>query len=345
MKTAAIIPCYKVRAQVLTVVSELIGRVDKIFVIDDKCPQGSGQIVQEHFPDSSTVKVVFHDQNQGVGGAVATGYKAALAENFDICIKLDGDGQMDPGYIDVLIAPILHKEADYTKGNRFYEIEYLQTMPPMRIFGNAVLSLVNKCSTGYWNIMDPTNGYTAIHSTALRMINFDKVAKRYFFESDMLFRLSSIRAVVRDTPMPSVYGNETSNLKISRVLVDFPSRYLVNFFKRFFYNYILRDISPATLESMLGSVLTITGTAYGAYNWINAGFSGSPTPTGTVMLVALMVILGAQLLLAALAYDINNVPKDPLQSMPALQITPKPLRGQAFAKAETFSDSSDPYVG
>ncbi|EIM25604.1 hypothetical protein MicloDRAFT_00063310 [Microvirga lotononidis] len=251
---------------------------------------------------------------------------------------------MDPGYISVLIAPILHNEADYTKGNRFYEIEYLKTMPPMRVFGNAVLSLVNKCSTGYWNIMDPTNGFTAIHSTALRMINLDKVAKRYFFESDMLFRLSSIRAVVKDTPMPSVYGEEKSNLRISRVIIDFPSRYLVNFFKRFFYNYILRDISPATLESILGTILTMTGAIYGAYNWINAGITGSPTATGTIMLVALMVILGVQLLLAALAYDINNVPKDPLQTMPALQIIPEPLRGQAFNKVDTFATSSDSYA-
>ncbi len=299
--------------------------------------------MQEHFNENSSIKVLFHDKNQGVGGAVSTGYKAALAEKFDICIKLDGDGQMDPGYIEVLIAPILHKEADYTKGNRFYEIEYLKTMPPMRVFGNAVLSLVNKFSTGYWNIMDPTNGYTAIHSTALRMINLDKVAKRYFFESDMLFRLSSIRAVVKDTPMPSVYGAEKSNLKISRVLVDFPSQYLVNYFKRFFYNYILRDISPATLESLLGSILTITGAAYGAYNWINAIVTGDPTPTGTVMLVALMVILGVQFLLAALTYDINNVPKDPLQTLPALQITPEPLRVSAAHEAVKLINSTNKY--
>jgi glycosyltransferase involved in cell wall biosynthesis len=328
MKIAVVVPCYKVSAQIIGVVAEIIGQVDGIFVVDDKCPEGSGRLVQSNFAHEASVTVLFHEENQGVGGAMATGYRAALGEGYDIVVKMDGDGQMDPGYIQVLVAPIVHREADYTKGNRFYEIDYLKTMPKMRIFGNSVLSFVNKCSSGYWNIMDPTNGYTAIHATALARLDFSKIAKRYFFESDMLFRLNSIRAVVRDIPMPAVYGDEKSNLKISRVLIDFPQRYLVNFLKRFFYNYILRDLNPASIEAVLGTILVVLGASGGIYNWTNAIITREATPIGTVMLVALMMILGAQFLLAALSYDITNVPKEPLQTVPGLGLRPQPLRGK-----------------
>jgi glycosyltransferase involved in cell wall biosynthesis len=337
MRIAVVIPCYKVRSHIVDVVGELLERVDGIFVVDDKCPEGSGTLVQETFHGEPSVKVIFHHENQGVGGAVVSGYKAALAQNFDICVKMDGDGQMDPGYIGVLVAPIVNKDADYTKGNRFYEIEYLRTMPAMRIFGNSVLSFVNKISSGYWNIMDPTNGYTAIHATALARLNFDKIAKRYFFESDMLFRLNNIRAVVRDVPMPAIYGDEKSNLKISRVLIDFPQRYLINFFKRFFYNYILRDLNPASIEAILGALLVLLGTTNGIYNWINAIATREATPIGTVMLVALMLILGAQLLLAALSYDMTNVPKDPLQTIPGLDLRPQPVRSKPGGAVRTVT--------
>lgn len=337
MKIAAVIPCYKVSAHILDVVAELIGRVDTIIIVDDKCPQGSGKLVQSVYCNEPSVHVIFHDENQGVGGAVVSGYKFALEKGYDICVKLDGDGQMDPGYIEVLIAPITNKDADYTKGNRFYAIEHLKAMPTVRIFGNSVLSFVNKFSSGYWNVMDPTNGYTAIHSTALSRLDLDKLARRYFFESDMLFRLNSIRAVVCDVPIPAVYGDEKSNLKISRVIADFPRRYLLNFFKRFFYNYVLRDLNPATIEAILGLTLLLIGTSSGSYYWIIASITRDPTPIGTVMFVALTVILGAQLLLAALAFDINNVPREPLQRIPGLGIRPKPLRhsrGQSNTKTE-----------
>ena len=314
MRVAAVIPCYRVGRHILDVVRLALTKVDVVYVIDDCCPDKSGNLVAEHFL-TDRVRVIRHTVNQGVGGAVISGYLAARQDAVDIVVKLDGDGQMDPDNIPALIAPIIANTADYTKGNRFFNIEYLRHMPPVRVFGNSALSFVNKISSGYWNIMDPTNGFTAIHSTALREIDLDKIAKRYFFESDMLFRLNVIRAVVRDVPMASIYGDEESNLKIGKVLVDFPLRYLKNFFKRFFYNYILRDMNIGTIETLVGLFLVLAGGTWGIINWISHGMIEQETPAGTVMLATLPIIIGSQLLLAAIGTDIHNVPNEALQKM------------------------------
>ncbi|MDB5582206.1 MAG: glycosyltransferase family 2 protein [Bradyrhizobium sp.] len=314
MKVAAVIPCYRVSKHIIDVVERTSPVVDMIYVVDDQCPEGSGALVAQHFP-TANVRVIQHQVNKGVGGAVVSGYRAALADDIDIVVKVDGDGQMDPLQIASLIAPIAARRADYTKGNRFFNIEDLRQMPFVRVLGNSALSFVNKISTGYWNIMDPTNGFTAIHKSTLKLLDLDKLAARYFFESDMLFRLSIVRATVRDVSMPALYADEESNLKIRKVLFDFPGKYLLNFFKRFFYNYILRDMNIGSIETILGSVLFIFGVTWGLFNWIASGLEGVATPVGTVMLASLPIILGSQLLLAAVAYDIYNVPSEPLQGI------------------------------
>lgn len=314
MKIGAVIPCYRVRRHIEAVVERALAQVDMIYVVDDCCPEQSGDLVAERF-SSPKVRVIRLPVNEGVGGAVMAGYRAALADGIDIVIKLDGDGQMEPENIPGLIAPILAGSADYTKGNRFFQIEYLRNMPPLRVFGNSSLSFINKISSGYWNIMDPTNGFTAIHAAALRAIELDKIAKRYFFESDMLFRLNVVRAVVRDVPIPAIYGDEESNLRIGKIVIDFPQRYLKNFFKRFFYNYILRDMNMGTIETVLGVPLVCGGILFGAVTWINSAMQATATPIGTVMLATLPIILGSQLLLAAIGYDIYNVPTEPLQKL------------------------------
>src|SRR5690606_32001950 len=147
------------------------------------------------------VRVIRHASNLGVGGAVITGYQAAIADGMDILVKLDGDGQMDASLIPDFIEPIINGEADYTKGNRFFDLEELRSMPRIRLIGNAVLSFMTKFSSGYWNLFDPTNGFTALHADVARYLPLSKISKRYFFESDMLFRLNTLRAVVHDIPM------------------------------------------------------------------------------------------------------------------------------------------------
>ncbi len=248
---AVVIPCYRVTAHVLQVIAAVGPEVHRIFVVDDACPDGSGALVQAQCTDPR-VKVYFHESNQGVGGAVMTGYKAAMADDMDIIVKVDGDGQMAPALIPYFIAPILKGQADYTKGNRFYDLTHIGQMPRIRLFGNMVLSFMAKLSSGYWNLFDTTNGFTAIHAKAARRIAFDKVSQRYFFETDLLFRLNIIRAVVIDIPMDASYGSEKSNLQASRVLGEFFVKHLRNFAKRVVYNYFLRDMTAASLELVLG---------------------------------------------------------------------------------------------
>jgi dolichol-phosphate mannosyltransferase len=310
IQIAVVVPCYKVTRHVLEVISAIGPEVARIYVVDDKCPDGSGNYAEANCKDPRVV-VLRHEINQGVGGAVMTGYRAAIEDGVDIIVKVDGDGQMDPSLIPNFIEPILAGEADYTKGNRFFDLEEIRAMPRLRLFGNAVLSFMTKLSSGYWDLFDPTNGYTAIHADVARRLPFKKISSRYFFETDMLFRLNTLRSVVVDVPMDANYGDEISNMKISKIIGEFLLKHVRNFVKRIFYNYYLRDVSLASIELPLGVLLFVFGAFFGGWNWLLASREGITTPAGTVMLSALPVLMGLQLVLAFLAYDIASVPRRP----------------------------------
>lgn len=309
---AVVIPCYRVKKHILNVLSAIGSEVHKIYVVDDKCPEESGRFVLVNCSDNR-LKVLHHDVNQGVGGAVMTGYQAAVNDGADIIVKIDGDDQMDPKLLMDFIAPILAGEADYTKGNRFYDLEEINAMPKIRIFGNAILSLMCKFSSGYWDLFDPTNGYTAIHADVARSLPLKKISKRYFFETDILFRLNTLRAVVIDIPMCAKYADEVSGLKISKIVGEFFIKHLRNFIKRIFYNYYLRDLTVASLELPIGLFLFVFGTIFGFYNWGMAALNNTSTPLGTVMIAALPILVGIQLILAFLSYDVSTIPRRPIQ--------------------------------
>ncbi|MGR9098980.1 MAG: glycosyltransferase family 2 protein [Gammaproteobacteria bacterium] len=314
MKIAVAIPCFKVTSKILSVLQNIGPEVDRIYVVDDGCPEFSGTFVQRHCNDKR-VLILKNGVNMGVGGAVIAGYRMALEEGMDIVVKIDGDGQMDPSLIPKFVKPIAAGKADYTKGSRFYSLEALHVMPPLRKFGNAMLSVVNKASSGYWNIMDPTNGFTAIHSRALSLLPLEKISNGYFFESDMLFRLGTIRAVIKDIPMDCKYGDEISNLNLLDVAVSFPPLYAKAFIKRVFYNYVLRDFNGATLELILALPLLGFGFFWGVLQWIISAMESHAAATGTIMLSVLPIILGFQLLLSAIHFDMTNIPETPLQEM------------------------------
>jgi glycosyltransferase involved in cell wall biosynthesis len=307
---AVVIPSYKVTAHIVETIGEIGPEVAHIIIVDDACPDGSGKLVEQEVKDKR-VKVIFHTENQGVGGAMITGYRAALETDAQIVVKLDGDGQMDPALIKDLIAPIVTGRADYTKGDRFDSLTGLSQMPGIRLFGNAGLTLLTKISTGYWNITDPTNGYTAIHRDALKALPLGMLSKRFFFESDMLFRLSVYRAVVWDVPMQARYGNEKSNLSIAKTLWEFPWKHFKNFHKRLFLNYYLRDVSAASIELPLGFVLWWFGVIAGFDALISSLSNGVAASTGTVMISVVPLILGFQLLLAFVSHDVSTVPTRP----------------------------------
>lgn len=311
MELAVVIPCYRARRHVLEVIAGIPPSVGRIHVVDDACPDATGRHVEAQCRDPR-VRVHYNARNLGVGGAVLRGYEEALACGATIIVKIDGDGQMDPALIPQFTAPILRGEADYTKGNRFYDLANIGRMPPLRILGNAALSLMAKLSTGYWDIFDPTNGYTAIHADVARRLPMAKISQRYFFESDLLFRLNTLRAVVADVPMDARYGDETSHLHISRVIGEFLVKHLRNTVKRIFYNFFLRDMSIASLELVAGCVLILAGGLYGASAWIRSAQTGQATAPGTVMLAALPLIIGLQFVLAFLSYDIASVPRRPI---------------------------------
>jgi len=310
-KIAVVIPCYRVKNHIRLVLEKIPKEVGMIFIIDDHCPENSGNFVKAVNKDKR-VQIIFHDENQGVGGAVISGYKAAVMAGATIIIKIDGDGQMNPDLIPSFIKPILDGKADYTKGNRFFNIKNLLEMPFSRLFGNSMISLINKAVSGYWDIMDPSNGYTAIHASVLRQLPLEKVDPRYFFESDMLFWLSSIRAVVQDIPMKSIYENESSNLKIKRILFEFPIKYFKRFFQRIFYTYFLRDFNAGTVQIISGVIFTFSGFIFGLHEWSKSIESGIPATSGTVMLAALPFLVGVQLMISAINYDIKSVPRNPI---------------------------------
>jgi dolichol-phosphate mannosyltransferase len=308
---AVVIPCYRVKRHILGVLSAIGSECEAIYVVDDACPEHTGDHVETECHDPR-VHVIRCPRNLGVGGATITGYRAAIADGADLIVKLDGDGQMDPGLIPRLVRPLQDGEADYVKGNRFFDLEGLRSMPALRMAGNSLLSFLSKLSSGYWNIFDPTNGFTAIHALVARQLPLDKLSPRYFFESDLLFRLGTLRAVVSDIPMPAIYGDERSSLVIRNIVGEFFLRHTANTFKRIFYSYYLRNFNIASIEIVLGIVFMTFGIWFGASNWIEGSQQGIPTTSGTVMLAALPLLVGVQLILAFLSYDLQNVPRDVL---------------------------------
>ena len=328
---AVVIPCYRVTRHVLEVIAAVPDSVDLIICVDDACPDASGDHIEASCSDPR-VRVVRHGLNQGVGGAVMTGYRTAIDLGCEVMVKIDGDGQMDPGLLPLFVAPILRGDADYTKGNRFWDLTHIRRMPPVRRMGNLALSFLAKLSTGYWDVFDPTNGYTAIHARVAAHLPMGSISSRYFFETDVMFRLNTLRARVVDVPMDARYGDEESHLSVRRALAEFAFKHVRNFGKRIVYNYFLRDLSVASLELVVGLALALFAVAFGGFHWAQGLASGEPTPVGTIMVATVAAISGLQFLLAFVAYDIASVPRSALHPLllaragpcPKGQISPRP---------------------
>lgn len=308
---AVVIPCYRVGDLVLDVIARIGNEVGWIFVVDDQCPVQTGDLVEARCTDQR-VKVLRHALNQGVGGATITGYKAALGTQAKVIVKIDGDGQMNPDLIPKLTRAILSGRADYVKGNRFHRIRDVRDMPPLRLLGNAALSFLTKLSSGYWQLFDPTNGFTAIHRLVLFEIDFDALSKRYFFESDLLYNLNQVRAVVEEMPMQSVYADEPSSLSPLKMIFPFFKGNAKNFLRRILYTYFVRNFSAATLELLFSIPMVLFGMVYGFIHWINGLGSGHSAAPGIVMAAALPLIIGVQLFLSWLNYDVSAQPSQPI---------------------------------
>lgn len=323
-QVAVVIPAYRVRDQILGVLEEIGDEVFAIFVVDDACPEGTADLVSEECSDPR-VRVIRNDRNLGVGGATMRGYRCALEQGADVIVKLDGDGQMDPRDIGRLVRPVSNGLADYTKGNRFHDLDGLGQMPLSRLLGNMLLSFLAKLSSGYWQLVDPTNGFTAINARLLDFLPMNKISTGYFFESDLLFRLNLLRCVVQDVPIRARYGDEKSSISIPREAYRFFFGHCRNTFKRIVYRHFIRGFSLASVEFVVGLAALIFGLVFGGVQWANLSAAGKFASSGVVMIAGLPIIVGMQLLLSAINYDIQDTPRVPLSSLLDLENnTPPP---------------------
>ncbi|MCL4270366.1 MAG: glycosyltransferase family 2 protein [Anaerolineales bacterium] len=308
-KIAVVIPAYRVERDIQSVLQGIPAYVTTVIVVDDASPDASADLVAAAAKRDRRIILVRHEQNQGVGGAMVTGFSKAMELGVEIVIKLDGDGQMDPAHIPALITPLIEGDADYVKGNRFRDFQSLKKMPLIRRIGNLGLSFLTKAATGYWNIFDPTNGYFAIRADVLKQIPLGKIDKTYFFETSMLSHLYLLDAYVMDVTIPARYSGETSSLSIRRVLFEFPFKLTRTLVKRIILKYFILDFSMMSIYLLTGIPLLLFGLIFGITKWIQYAQLGIPAPTGTVILPTLSVILAIQILLSAIEIDLNAAPR------------------------------------
>jgi dolichol-phosphate mannosyltransferase len=307
---AVVIPCFNVAVHVEATVRSVPPWVRTIVAVDDGSTDET-RTVLDGIHDERLIRIA-HERNEGVGAAVVTGYRAALRQGAEICVKMDGDGQMSADDLPRLVEPLLRGEADYAKGNRFWMLDALRAMPRIRLIGNGILSFLTKLASGYWSIFDPTNGYTAIREPVLRKLDFRRLHRRYFFETSMLIELNIHRAVIRDVEMPARYGSESSSLRVGSVMVRFPLLLMRGLARRFFWRYMIRDFNVLTLSVLTGIPALLFGTTFGGYHWWLSLSTGVPATAGTTILAALPIILGFQCMLTALVLDVLYQPVAPV---------------------------------
>ncbi|MBW2093145.1 MAG: glycosyltransferase family 2 protein, partial [Deltaproteobacteria bacterium] len=254
----AVIPAYNEAGQIGKVIETMPDYIDHMVVVDDASRDETVEVVRNYQKDNHKIILLEHEANQGVGGAIATGYKWARDNGMDIAVVMAGDGQMDPRDLPALLDPVVEEGVDYTKGNRLFTGEAYSKIPKVRYYGNAFLSLLTKMSSGYWHVADSQSGYTAINAKALHTINWDKMYKRYGQPNDLLIRLNQYDFRVRDVQTRPVYNvGETSGIKLYRVVPKIVWILFRGFWQRFFFKYVIRDFHPLIFFYLLSFFLLI----------------------------------------------------------------------------------------
>jgi glycosyltransferase involved in cell wall biosynthesis len=317
-RVAAVVPAYKEELMIGRVIETMPDYIDDIVVVDDFSPDDtSGAVTRVNDP---RVTLIRHETNQGVGGAIITGHKAAMELGSDVNVVLAGDAQMDPAYLPRLLDQVTSGGFGFAKANRFYAPESFSGMPGHRVFGNIVLSFMTKLASGYWNLFDPQNGYTAIRTDVVRRVPLDRIAKRYSFENDLLTHLNILQVPAVDVPIPAVYGDEVSSIKLSSVIPELIYRLTAGFWTRIWYRYVLWSFSPIALLLFMG--LVMLGFGLIVTIWLIFQIAASVIATAAkLMLGALPLMLGTQLLISALQLDIQATPSTP--TMPPFDDAPR----------------------
>lgn len=305
-----VIPAYRAAATIADVVAQALRYAQGVVVVDDGCPQKTGAVARAAFAGEDRVYVLERERNGGVGAAMKTGIAFCIDKGADVIVKLDADGQMDPAFIPV-IADVLADDASLAcvKGNRFFDSSVMLRMPKRRLIGNAVLSVLTKFASGYWNIVDPTNGYLAFNARLLAALPWRAFANSYFFEISVLCELGLRRFPILELEMPTIYNGAPSSLSIPKVLWEFPWRLLSLTLRRIVLQYFVFDVNLASLYLLFGMLLLLAGGGWGAYQWVVSSITHVSRSTGTVMLAVLPFLMGFQLILNALMYDVQFAQK------------------------------------
>ena len=280
--------------------------VDHIVVVDDLSPDSTSEAALA--VGDPRVVVIRHEVNKGVGGSIVTGHHKAMQLGADIDVVMAGDGQMDPAHLPALLDPVVDRGYGFAKANRFYSTTSYAGMPRHRLLGNIVLTFMTKAASGYWNLVDPQNGYTAITRPVLERLPLDRIAERYEFENDQLIWLNILDVRATDVPIPAVYGAERSSIRLHKVVPRLVWLLFTGFWRRIFLKYVLWSFSPVALLLFVGSFLVLVGLVVGAWaTWESLG--PATASAGTVLLAVTPFLTGVPMLVQALALDIAATPK------------------------------------
>jgi glycosyltransferase involved in cell wall biosynthesis len=301
---AVVVPAYNEERLIVETIAGIPEFVDRIFVVDDSSRDAT--VERARAAADPRVEVLVHEKNQGVGAAIVTGYKRALAERMDVAAVMAGDNQMDPAELESLVGPVARGELDYAKANRLFTGQAWQQIPRYRYLGNAVLSLFTKIASGYWHVADSQAGYTALGLPMLELLDLDRVYRGYGFPNDMLVHLNVWNARVRDIPSRPIYGvGEKSGIKVRKVVPRISWLLVKGFFWRMREKYVIRDFHPLVFFYMLGFVMTFLGLALGIFETV-LRLMGNGIPVATIVLVALLLISGSQFVLFGMWFDMES---------------------------------------
>jgi glycosyltransferase involved in cell wall biosynthesis len=303
-RVAVVVPAYDEEELVGRTIAGIPAFVDRIYVVDDASQDGTAAAAEA--AGGGRVEVVRHDRNRGVGAAIVTGYRRAIAAGDDVVCVMAADNQMDPGDLERIALPVARGEVDYAKANRLVSGEAWRVMPRSRYLGGAVLSFLTKIASGYWHVADSQSGFTAASSQILADVDLDRVYPRYGFPNDMLVHLNVWNARVRDVPSRPVYGvGERSGISIPHVVPRISWLLVKGFFWRMREKYVIRDFHPLVLFYALGLVMTVCGLGLGIAEVV-LRILGNAVSVGTVVLVALLLIFGSQFSLFAMWFDMES---------------------------------------
>jgi glycosyltransferase involved in cell wall biosynthesis len=304
--TAVVIPAYNEEQLLPDTLAGIPSFVDRIFVVDDASSDDTVAQARAFSAKDERITVIVHERNSGAGAAVVTGYKAALAEKFDVVCVMNADNQMDPEELREIALPVVRDEVDYTKANRLFTGEAWQLIPHYRYLGNAMLSLLTKFASGYWHIADSQAGYTAINRRMLELHDLENVYPRYGYPNDMLVHLNVWSARVRDVPSRPIYGiGEKSGIRLRSVVPRISWLLMKGFFWRMGHRYVIRDFHPLVFFYMAGFFSFLIGLSLGSYA-VGRHFSDHPPTAGLAILVALMMTFSVLFTLFAMWFDMDT---------------------------------------